>query len=861
MATSKTTKVLQREARYSNILRAALETPWAMLPSALRDIAGVINTRVNGEKIDRDVIEASIGTQQARGPYSSGYPTERIALLNVFGVLGQRMNAMSEMSGGTSTEALSSALTQAEADPNITRVVLNIDSPGGSTFGIAEVANQIDQMGTPVTAVVNSMAASGAYWIASQADEIVITPGGMSGSIGVYSLHTDESEAAAKEGVKTIVIRNPDTKAEGVAGEPLSEAALQAQQRLVNQAYTRFAEAVARGRGVSLDAVMNGFGNGRVVGAEDSLAAGLVDRIATLDEVLSEFGASASGGMNARAGGSSVISFEEFKSMDPKVFGALHRLKMVDISASEEEAERALDRFFAAVSEERPASDEAILKRLEAGVTTTKEDLALDVSTQLALKCSTFATMDDVQAGLKIAAGLSVEKKMELLGELVGKVTPEQAMKRIGDEVAASQQTIGATTISATESARDKFEETARSAVFSHMFTNNAPEQVWNWRAKVYEPYKATPVTSYALQSPMGLARECLVAEGFSRSDIDSLAPMNIAKLAMGLKNPRDLGLRAAADGPAYNTTGMFSNILLDAQNVQLRMSYDDSRTTFQIWMRQAESIPDFKTVNKVLGGELNDPRAIPEDGEFEEATLSDSKETYKLVVWGQVFSISWQTVVNDRLSSFTEIPRKLGNAMRRKQNKLAYQSVKDNPTLAQDSTAVFATSRSGPNTLTTGASSPPSVATLNTLTQQMQEQGGLDTDSAALNIMPRWLVGPPALRGTILELLSSTANPAAGGSAAGSSGVNNIWQNGLEPVLEAELGATSTGGSDTAYYLFSDSNECDHWEYAYLQGLETPVMEQEVAFDRLALRQRCYQAFAVAPLDFRGAQKHTGAA
>jgi hypothetical protein len=136
---------------------------------------------------------------------------------------------------------------------------------------------------------------------------------------------------------------------------------------------------------------------------------------------------------------------------------------------------------------------------------------------------------------------------------------------------------------------------------------------------------------------------------------------------------------------------------------------------------------------------------------------------------------------------------------------------------------------------------------------RKMAEQAGISGSSTALGIEPKYIVTCPALRGTVLALLQSTSDP-----ASNNSGVKNIWENGLQPVFEAQLGATF-GGSDTAWYLFSDYRDVDTLEYAYLRGLETPALDQERAFGSLAIRYRIYQAFATAAIDYRGIQHNAG--
>jgi hypothetical protein len=404
----------------------------------------------------------------------------------------------------------------------------------------------------------------------------------------------------------------------------------------------------------------------------------------------------------------------------------------------------------------------------------------------------------------------------------------------------------------------DKFRVAARDAILARVWGSNSPEQIWDHRTKDFVSWKPA-ARSYGLSTLPRLAEQCMIHAGVPAETVMRMAPAEIAMAIMG-KPLEQMGI-FAGDGGSYNLSGMFANILFDASNVMLRRSYSETNTTFQKWMKQGESLRDFKPVHKVIAGELPDPKSIPEDGEFEESTMADGRESYKLTVWGSRFSLTWQAVVSDQLSAFASVQIKQGRAMRRKQNKLAYAVLLDNPQLS-DGVALFdstALSSGGHNNLATGAGMP-SVTNLNTLYTKMAQATGLNVaENTALGLEPRFIIAGPALRGTILELLGSTANPAAGGSTPGNSGVKNIWQNALEPVTEAQLGV-AFGGSDTAWYLATDSADCDTIEYAYLQGLEEPAMDQQPMFDRLAMSFRIYQAFAVKALDFRGLQKHAGA-
>jgi signal peptide peptidase SppA len=128
--------------------------------------------------------------------------------------------------------------------------------------------------------------ASAAYWIGSAASEVVATPSAMVGSVGVVVVHMDESKALEMLGVKPTFITAGKYKAEGDPAQPLTDAARERLQEMVDQYYAAFVGGVARGRGVPVAEVRTSYGQGRLLTAREGLAAGMVDRIATLDETL-----------------------------------------------------------------------------------------------------------------------------------------------------------------------------------------------------------------------------------------------------------------------------------------------------------------------------------------------------------------------------------------------------------------------------------------------------------------------------------------------------------------------------------------------------------------------------------------------
>lgn len=215
----------------------------------------------------------------ARLPKSAG----SIGVLPLLGVITQRDGFW-----GTSTEAYGQAFDDLMQNDRIGAVVLEIDSPGGSVYGVAELAEKIRSargQGKPIVAVANSLAASAAYWIGSQADKFIVTPGGEAGSIGVFSVHLDPTKMLDEMGIEVTVTKVPEFKAEGYL-EPLSEAAQEAEKAVIKGYYDQFVDAVVAGRKVSKRAVREDFGKGRVFRAEQAVESGMANGVATLKEVL-----------------------------------------------------------------------------------------------------------------------------------------------------------------------------------------------------------------------------------------------------------------------------------------------------------------------------------------------------------------------------------------------------------------------------------------------------------------------------------------------------------------------------------------------------------------------------------------------
>lgn len=275
--------------------------PWAIVPAALDAVLEVVERRVAGVELTDEEVQERLGAAR-RLPRQSATPGA-IAVLPIHGVIAPRMNMLTDVSGGTSTEELGRAFDAALADPAVSAIVLDVDSPGGSVHGLEELATRIHAARgvKPVVAVANFQAASAAYYLASQAGELVVSPSGEVGSIGTLAVHTDVSGYNEKLGVRRSYVTAGRYKAEGNPDAPLGDEARAEIQRMVDHFYEQFVAAVARGRGVSRAAVREKFGEGRMVLAEDAVARGMADRIETIDQVLARLAGRAARAAGARA--------------------------------------------------------------------------------------------------------------------------------------------------------------------------------------------------------------------------------------------------------------------------------------------------------------------------------------------------------------------------------------------------------------------------------------------------------------------------------------------------------------------------------------------------------------------------------
>ncbi len=274
-------------AELPRIARRILNTPLLIAPGAAAALVSGLAGRLGVLPLRAATPLTAIdrGSQgDGEAPYAVA---DGVATISLLGETVNRGSWVSAQSQVTSYEAIQRALRQAEADPTVAGILLDIDSPGGEAAGAMETAAVVRAVAAmkPVVAYVNWLAASAAYAIAAGALEIVAAPSATLGSIGVVYLHVDRSRAMAAVGLKPTLIFAGARKIDGNSLRPLDDAARGAVQQQIDDVYALLVGSIGRHRS------RLGEGGARRTEAaiyfgQKAVDAGLADRIGAMSDAL-----------------------------------------------------------------------------------------------------------------------------------------------------------------------------------------------------------------------------------------------------------------------------------------------------------------------------------------------------------------------------------------------------------------------------------------------------------------------------------------------------------------------------------------------------------------------------------------------
>ncbi|SMB85807.1 S49 family peptidase [Deinococcus hopiensis] len=277
--------------RLSGITALIMNGRWAIKQSELNDIVTGFNTYLKGNVAGDDVLTQVREARSRRAEQTQQAQDQSVgvAILPMHGTIFPRGSMMVDLCGALDAHSFAARVRAAANDSTVASIVLDVDSGGGAVSGVDVAAEAVRYAATQkrVTAVVNTMACSAAYWIASGATEIVVTPAGEVGSIGVIGTHTDETAWLDEQGLKVTYVRSTDRKALGQSAEAMDGAVLEQWQSEITRIHDLFVADIAAGRSVTV-ATAKKWGTGDVWFGQEAVDAGLADSVGTLDSVMQD---------------------------------------------------------------------------------------------------------------------------------------------------------------------------------------------------------------------------------------------------------------------------------------------------------------------------------------------------------------------------------------------------------------------------------------------------------------------------------------------------------------------------------------------------------------------------------------------
>ncbi len=331
---------------------------------------------------------------------------------------------------------------------------------------------------------------------------------------------------------------------------------------------------------------------------------------------------------------------------------------------------------------------------------------------------------------------------------------------------------------------------------------------------------RANQYRSYSL---MDIARECLAHAGVNVRGMDKMAMV------------------AAA---FTHTSSDFPLLLANVAEKAMLKGYDEADETFQLWT-VAGSLSDFKIGSRVDLNTFPSLDKIADGAEYRQANVGERGESVQLATYGKLFSLTRQTIINDDLNAFTKIPRAMGRAAIRTIGDLVYAILTSNPAMS-DGTALFHASHG--NLLTGSGISTGSVDSMG-VAMGLQK----DATGSTLNLNLAKLIVPRALRGTAMVVRESEFEV---GASAKNNSVPNMVRNTFEVIADARLDAASS----SAWYGVADQNVNDTVEVSYLDGNQTPTLEQKEGWNIDGVEFKVRMDAGVKALDFRTMAKNPGA-
>ncbi len=305
-------------------------------------------------------------------------------------------------------------------------------------------------------------------------------------------------------------------------------------------------------------------------------------------------------------------------------------------------------------------------------------------------------------------------------------------------------------------------------------------------------------------------------------------------------------------------TTSDLPIILGDVARVSLMAGWDSQKESYLRWMDDSGVVTDFKEHRGTRAGEVDDLLPLTEGGEYREGSIGEESESWKIGTFGRVFSISRQAIINDALGALTDIPKKMGEAARRKVADVAYAAFLENPKMG-DQKDLFCAAHGN---LQSGvpfsfSSFEATLAALGAMVQAMRRQKDL-AGKRRLDIQPQFLVVPVSLELAARRFLKQTETPlsmtVASEASTASGGGANPYAGAFELISDPRLDEAS----ETAYYLAAAKGKTV--KLFFLDGIKEPYLEQQQGWNVDGTSYKIRIDVGAKAMDWRSFQKNPGA-
>ena len=361
---------------------------------------------------------------------------------------------------------------------------------------------------------------------------------------------------------------------------------------------------------------------------------------------------------------------------------------------------------------------------------------------------------------------------------------------------------------------------------------------------------KNTPAHIYAGNGNFvgdGIRQALMARAGFEKTERDNVyngmtlreyARMSLTERGIGVSGYNPMQMVGAA---FTHSTSDFGNILLDVANKAILQGWEDAPETYEQWTRKGQ-LSDFKIAHRVGMGGFSALRQVREGAEYKYVTTGDKQATIALATYGELFSITRQAIINDDLNMLTDVPMKLGRAAKSTIADLVYAILTSNPKISTDNVSLFDKAKHA-NVLESAAMD---VASLDKARQLMRVQ---KEGERHLNIRPAFVLVPTAMESVANQVIRSSSVKGADINA----GIINPVKDFATVIAEPRL----DDNSHTTLYLAA-SKGSDTIEVAYLNGVDTPYIDQMEGFSVDGVTTKVRIDAGVAPVDHRGLVKCT---